>query len=135
AQNDKARPGQLPGPRKIHHAEALAYRLMRQWNEIEMRRLAMIAQYSIRALIRPIRHLFGGQVRQAGKDLIDLPAYASRRHPSLCLGLAVLRAPAQQRLDILATLLRGADLPCDAIAARLRLLGSGLSGAPCAVEG
>ena len=83
AQNDESRPGQLPGARKIHHAEPLADRLVRQWREIETRRLAVMAQHPIGGLVRPVRHLFGRQVRQTGEDLVDFAAQLGglRRSP------------------------------------------------------
>ena len=97
AQNDKSRPGQLPGARKIHHAEPLADRLVRQWREIEMRRLAMMAQHPIGGLVRPVRHLFGRQVRETGEDLVDFGAQSRRLRAGLRFDFSVLARLAQQR--------------------------------------
>ncbi len=135
AQNDKSRPGQLPGARKIHHAEPLADRLVRQRCEVETRRLAMMAHHPIGGLVRPVRHLFGRKVRETSEDLVDLRAQSRRlRSPACGFDLPVLAGLAQQRRYVIAALLGGADLPGDAVALGLRFLGTSLGGAPRPVE-
>ena len=90
AQNDESRPGQLPGARKVHHAEPLADRIVRQRREIERRRLAVVAQHPIGSLIRPVRHLIRGKIRQTGEDLVNLRAQLSRLRAGLGFDFPVL---------------------------------------------
>ena len=134
AQNDESRPGQLSGSRKIHHTEPLADCLVGQRFKIETRRLAMVAQHPICRLVRPVRHLFGGKVREAGEDLLDLGAQPGRLGTGLGFDVPVLARLSQQRGYVLAALLGGADLSGDAVAPRLRFLGTSLGGAPQPVE-
>ena len=95
-QHDKARPGHPAGPGKIHQAEPLADRLVRQRCEIEMRLLAVMPQDPIRGLVGTVRHVFGRQVRQLGQDLVDLRPQPGGLDGGLRLGLAGPRLGAER---------------------------------------
>ena len=94
-QNDESRPGQLPGARKINHAEPLPDGLVGERREVEMRWLAVMAQHPIGGLVKPVRHLFGGKVRQTREDLVDFGAQPGRLRAGLGFDLPILAGLAQ----------------------------------------
>ena len=130
AQHNEARPGHPAGARKIHQAEPLADRLVRQRLEVESGRLAMMAQHPIRGLVRTVRYVVSRQIRQSGQYLVDLGAQPPRLRGFLCLSLPGRPLRAYERLDLEALKLGGPNLPGKLIAPGLRLLGAGLGGAP-----
>src|SRR6202022_3593189 len=107
-----------------------ADRLVRQWDKIEMGRLAVMPQYPIRAFVGTVRHVLGRQVRQLGQDLVDLRPQPGGLGSGLGFGFPVLEALAQQWRRVFAALLGSSDFARDAITSGLRLLRSGRGGTP-----
>ena len=93
-----------------------------------------MAQHPIRGLVRTVRHVLGRQVRQPGQDLVDFRAQPGRFRGGWPRRFLVLGHTGAERLDVLAALLGGADLPGDAVAPGLGFLRAGLGGAPRVVE-
>src|SRR6202022_5059572 len=111
-----------------------ADRLVRQWDKIEMGRLAVMPQYPIRAFVGTVRHVLGRQVRQLGQDLVDLRPQPGGLGSGLGFGFPVLEALAQQWRRVFAALLGSSDFARDAITSGLRLLRPRLGSTPVAVE-
>src|SRR5271166_2925530 len=107
---------------------------MRHRGKGKMRRLAVPAQHPIRALVRPVGHVIGWEVRQPGQGLVDLGAQPHAICCSLRFGFSVFDALTQQRLDRLAAFLGGPDLPGETVAPGLCFLRAGLSSAPRTIE-
>jgi hypothetical protein len=101
-----------------------------------MRRFAMVAQHSIGGLVRPVRHLFGGKVRETGEDLVDLGAQSRRvlgRLSRRCGG-GLRPKLVKFNVDTGRRAFGRPDRPGDAIALCLRFLRAGLGIAPFPVK-